>query len=374
MPEGFNVTLFYDTLAEAQGYLVELRYIDTAMEYLEREQASWWQRIGVIAPGADPLSVDFGQTFPFTKYYDVPSDWFHLPFADTTLDKVKDRLTELSHQANTWATAAMDEMRQRVDPYVWSCGPIIDSDCVQPISDMFEVLERRVSEDFGLLKHTIDSWRGDAADNFASNFYYPFEHTLRSQKQMLTALMGAIVLAKAIAESTQHSLMNVANAAKAALREQLQRAAATAEAERQESVMQALIIAGGLAGVVSGGFAAAGAVAGGGAGAGGALWSAAFSGVAGATQIASAAIPSGAAEEYLMKGSTAEQLNIALGKAIDKVKRIDTRQHDELLQMVDSALQRVEDLRTGPEDSDGQLIPRRPDIVDGVNADTFYLP
>lgn len=376
MPAGFQAKVFYDTLAEVQGYFAELRYIDTAMAYLEGEQASWWQHLGagLVQPKTAHLPVKFGRTFPFTKHYDVPEDWFVLPFSDGKSDEVSDRLTDLSRQANTWATAEMDAVRQRVEPYTWPSGPTIDRDCVQPISDMVELLERRVSEDFGLLKHTIDSWRGDAADNFASNFYYPFEHTLRSQKQMLTALMGGIVSVKAIAESTQHSLMNVANAVKAALREQLQRAQATAEVERQESVMQAVIIAGGLAGILSGGYAAAGAAAGGGAGAGGALWSAAYSSVAGATQIASAAIPSDAAKEYLMKGSTAEQLSTNLGDAIEVIKRRDSDLHYVLLETVDNALAQVKALRAGPTKADGQLIPRRPDIVDGVNADNFYLP
>lgn len=223
-----------------------------------------------------------------------------------------------------------------------------------------------------MLEHTLSEWKGDAADNFASYFYYPFEDTVRSQKQMLTALMGGVASAKAIAESTQHSIMNVVNATKNALCEQLKlaqaMAEATAELERQQSLRQTLIIAGGVATVFAAIFTAGAAV-----GVAG-LWAARFGIIAGATQIASAAIPDEGSTAFDIEGSTAVQLRDSLSDAISKIKTNDGDQHDSLLDEVDAALQRLEELRETEDGEWGRLVPIQPDIVNGVDGDSFYLP
>jgi hypothetical protein len=36
---------FQQKLSEVRGYLAELRYIDTAMAYMEEEKASWWHSL-----------------------------------------------------------------------------------------------------------------------------------------------------------------------------------------------------------------------------------------------------------------------------------------------------------------------------------------
>lgn len=369
MPEEvtYDGYALYDMLEEIQGYLAELRYIDTAMAYLESEDAGWLQESagGIITPGTEYVEVEFGKTFPFTKRYGFRSDWHDSPFGwwdDTRSERVNNRLNELGGEATSWAETEVENIRERIKPYTWFLGSHFESNIVEPIQTMHETLEDQVSEDFGLLQHTLSEWKGDAADNFASNFYYPFEHTLRSQKQMLVALIGGLVGAKAIAESTQHSIMTLVHCAKESLLQQLEIAQATAKLERQQSQYNAVIIAVGAATVFGGIFS------------GGSLWALGFAAAAGGATIASTTVPVDGATEYLFQGSTAAELIEELDKGIGTVKTNDSDQHQSLLDEVDTALRRVETLRGGPDGDDGRLIPIRPDIVDGVDADTFYMP
>lgn len=359
----------YDMLGEVQGYLAELRYIDTAMAYLESEDAGWLQEYGggLITPGTEYVEVEFGSTFPFTKKYGFRSDWHDSPFGlwdDTRSERVNERLSELSGEANTWAEGEVESLRERIKPYTWFYGELFESNVLMPIETMHTSLEDDVSEDFGLLQHSLSEWKGDAADNFASRFYFPFEHTLRSQKQMLTALMGGLVGAKAVAESTQHSIMTLVHCTKEALLQQLEIAQVTAKLERQQSKYNAMIIAVGAATVFGGIFS------------GGSLWAIGFAAAAGGATIASTTIPTDGATEYLLEGSTAAELVEQLDTGIGTVITNDTDQHATLQDEVDTALRRVESLRGSPDpdNDDGQLIPIRPDIVDGVDADTFYMP
>lgn len=48
--------------------------------------------------------------------------------------------------------------------------------------------------------------------------------------------------------------------------------------------------------------------------------------------------------------------------------------HEALHEEVRAALSRVRELRGSADDEDGRLIPIRPDIVNGVDADNFYQP
>jgi len=183
--------------------------------------------------------------------------------------------------------------------------------------------------------------------------------------------MGGIVAAKAIAESTQHSLMNVAHATKLALREQLQLAQAAATLERQQSAQDTLIIAGGLATVFGAVLSAVPAVA---AGSTSGLWSASLSVVAGGAQLATLGIPQEGAEPYTIEGGTAEALLASLSEAVDLIKNNDDDQHDKLLHEINAVMGRVEILRGGDDGEDARLIPIRPDLVDGVDSESFYVP
>jgi hypothetical protein len=357
----------YEMLEEVQGYLAELRYIDSAMAYLESEDAGWLQEYGggIITPGTEYVDVEFGKTFPFTKRYGFRSDWHDSLFGlwdDTRSERVNERLNELAGGATSWAETGVESVREGIKPYTWFSGGLYESDVLTPIETMHQSLEDEVSDDFGLLQHSLSDWKGDAADNFASNFYFPFEHTLRSQKQMLAALLGGLASAKAVAESTQHSIMTLVHCTKEALLQQLEIAHVTAKLERQQSQYNAMIIAVGattvFAGILSGG----------------SLWAVGFAAAAGGATIASTTIPTDAATEYVLQGSTAEELLNGLLDGISTVKTNDGQQHGTLLDEVNATLTRVGTLRGGPEGEDGRLIPIQPDIIDGVDGSTFYMP
>jgi hypothetical protein len=350
----------YDLLGEIQGLFAELRYIDTALDYLEGEEAGWLQEYlgGIVTPGTEYLEVEFGQTYPFTKRYTVPSDWYDSPFGifdDTRSERIRGRLGELGDEAGEWAATQIEDVKQRIEPFTWPQGDLYESDCLAPVGEMHALLEDQVSEDFGLLQHTISDWKGNAADNFASYFYFPFEHTVRSQKQMLTALMGGIAAAKAIAESSQHSIMNVVNATKAVLRAQLELAQATAARERRQSQQRALILVGGTAtvfvGIITAGAAAGSAAA---------LWIASFEVIAGSTQLATLAIPDGGATEFNVQGSTAQGIRDSLMNALGQIKENDADEHEVLAGEIEAVLSRVDTLRGGPDGEDGRLVPISP--------------
>lgn len=352
---------FYRELTEVQGYLAELRYIDTGMAYLEEEEARWWQGLDLVGPGSFYIEIDFGTTFPFKKKYRVPDDHIHFFWEDSKKERFVDRLRALAEEANTWAADEIKAIIDRVRPFTWPTGLLYKNNCIDPVLAAHDTLDDEVSVDFGRLEHSLGSWEGDAADNFATNFYNPFEHTLRSQKQLLTALAGGITAAKAIAESTQHSLMNVVHFTREALREQLELCQARAELARQESIRNVSIIAGGAA-TVFGGFIS-----------GGGLWAIGAGVVAGGVSIASTAIPDGGWIALDLHGATAADLLSSMSDAIGLVVRNDSYQHEKLGEEIQMVLDRVDALRASDRE-DGRLIPVQPNIISGVDGTDFYLP
>ncbi|ROO60276.1 hypothetical protein EDC02_2135 [Micromonospora sp. Llam0] len=360
----FNPREFHRKLSEIQGYFAELYYIDTAMAFLEKEEASWWHQTPV-GPGTHYIEARFGTTFPFTKIYHVPADYVRLPWHESRKEEVEEHLQTLANDAETWAATEVNAITTRVKPYTWPVGAWYESQCIQPILSAHDMLTDEVSADFGKLSHSLGNWEGDAADNFATNFYNPFEHTLRSQKQLLTALAAGVTAAKAIAESTQHSLINVVHYTGEALREQLELAQSMAELARQESLRNILVIAGGAATVFGGILGGATATAGG-------LWVASSGVVAGGVSIAATTIPDGGWAALDLQGSTAADLLRSVSDAIGQIIENDSDQHAALRDVTQEALNRVDSLRSG--DEDGRLIPVEPNILSGVDGTDFYLP
>ena len=98
-------------LGEVQGYLAELRYIDTAMRYLAEQEASGGERVLktlLTQKDVHYIEVEFGRTFPFTKTYEVSRDWFDGPFDDTREERIRARLAELATEADEWAAAEIE--------------------------------------------------------------------------------------------------------------------------------------------------------------------------------------------------------------------------------------------------------------------------
>jgi hypothetical protein len=357
----YDPSEFQQKLSAVQGYLAELRYIDTAMAYMEDEKANWWYSLAPFVGTTSHIEVEYGTTFPFTKRYEVPEDRFL--WEDSRKGQVESRLRVLAEEANGWAADGIDDIARRVEPFTWPVGPLYESECVAPVLTAHEDLAWGVSNDFGLLRHSLGRWEGAAADNFADRFYHPFEYTLDSQKRLLLALAGGITSAKAIAESTQHSLMNVVHYTREALREQLQLAAAKAELARQESLRNTLII-GGATAAVFGTIITAGT----------GLWGISLATAASSGSIASTTIPDGGWVALTLRGATAADLLGAMSAAINQIDSNDYDQHDELRREVQAVLDRVEAVREGSDGEDGPLIPIRPNLVDGVDGNDFYLP
>ncbi|MGH3679393.1 MAG: hypothetical protein ACRDT2_03795 [Natronosporangium sp.] len=363
----FDRDQLFELLEEIRGYFAELRYIDLAMQYLEGERAGPAQEYlgGVVTPGTEYVEVEFGRTFPFTKRYPVRGDWFDPAFGlfdDTRAERILDRLPGFAAAADGWAATEIDGLTERVRPFTWPRGTDYESGCIEPLHGLQTLLADRVSHDFGLLQHSLSDWKGEAADNFGSRFYFPFEHTLRSQQELLGTLLRGIASAQAIAESTQHSIMRVVHATRAALREQLQLAQAAATLERQQSRQRASIIAGASATLFAGLLTS------------GSLWAAGAAVFSASTQLAAVDIPGGGATVVAVEGSTAEALLNSLSDAVSQIVVNDSEQHELLADQIKDVLQRVETLLGGSDGELGRLIPIRPDIVDGVDSGSFYLP
>src|SRR5690606_19374508 len=207
----------------------------------------------------------------------------------------------------------------RVRPFTWLRPGSGESWVIEPLTQVHQRLEDDVDTDFGKLSGSLSNWEGDAADNFATYFYHPFEGILEKQRRLVGALIVGVEAADAIYQATQHSLMTVACHTRDALYEQLELRAQHAELVRRESIRNALVLAGAGASLIA-------------AAAGGGLWSIGLDAATGLSAAASTTIPP------------------------DAVRKV---------------LDRVEGLRAG---GDGRLVPIRPEIVDGVDGDDFYLP
>jgi hypothetical protein len=368
MPEDsqpYDRPLLYKNLSEVQGYLAELRYIDIAVAYMEEEQASWWRQVPLTDLSSD-LEVEYGKTHPFKKFYQVPNE-FRFPWQDSRREQVQNQLEVIAEEASSWAATEVETIVGWIEPFTWPVGSLYESECIGPVVAAQRTLDLDVSTDFGKLDYSIRNWHGAAAENFVTNFYTPFgEDILDSQQQLLLSLAGGIEVAKAIAESTQHSIMNVVHYTRAALLEQLQLAAAEAELARQESLRNTMIIGGAGATLLAGLIVP-----------GGGLWGVSLATVAGGASIASTAIPDGAWVPLSLQGATAVDLAKAMSDAIVEIEKNDGKQHHELMLEVNDVLGRVEPRSLPPTSGytdDVRLVPMQPAIVDGVDGSDFYLP
>lgn len=354
----YEIGELYRILDELEGMFAELKYIDDALDYLSEKEAEWWQGHGIFDPSAIHVEREFGTTAPFTRGYRIPDKWF--VWQDSPTEAIDAHLAELSRKAQTTAADDIASIRERIKPFIVTMDGYTEN-VIAPLENVHRMFTDELYDDFGKLQQTLGDWEGRAAESFADNFYNPFSGTLRSQMSILSALTGAATAAKAITEATQHSIMTVVCSIRDQAREQLQLRQHRADVANEESKRNALIIAGAgstiVAAVITGG-----------------LWSAALGTVAGASSIASTAVPSDASKKYLLAGNSFEELRDALSDALRVIDDHDDRQHEELQDRVEDVLERVEDLRNGTIDEDGRLIPISPELVDGVDGSDFYLP
>ncbi|MGH3681878.1 MAG: hypothetical protein ACRDT2_16715 [Natronosporangium sp.] len=359
-PITYDREAFYEALGQVRGLLAELRYIDRALAYLREQRITLGEEFWA---GHVSFQIELGRTAPFTRWCSVPDPvplpWEGLPWHTNAKEtEVRAQLAELAGEAETWAAAEISSLTERIAPLTEPIADRYESRLIRPLETVHDTLSYEVSSDVGKLAHSLGGWEGAAADSFASHFYHPFGDILRRQRELLTALAAGLAAAKAIVESTQHSLMDVVHQVRDLLHAQLQQRAEDAGPGR-EAARTAVIISAG-AGVLA-------AVA-----SGGGLWTVGLTAFAGATSVAATGVPDEAATDHQLAGSTAEELLAALTNAVVLVDTNESDQHDELAEAIRAVLERVASLRG--DGSDDRLIPIRPDLVDGVDASNFYLP
>lgn len=348
-------------LSEIGGYLAELHYIDQVFEYLDGAQSSWWETAtdGVLSAGTSAghhIWVDFTGTVPFRRSWRVPQ--LRLPWQDSMEDEVRQRIKAYEASAPQWASSNLESVRSMIAPLAHPAESVYDGDLIQPVQETLARLEDSVSHDFGKLRHSLGHWSGAAADDFAANFYEPFQHTLASHQRMLAALAAGLEGARAIVVLTQQSLMNVLHQIRDALLEQLHRRAEQATAEADKSVKNALVITTTAIPL----FKAQ------------SLWDTGLdlTGV-GASALATVAT-SETMRDHALTGGTAEELLVALTNAIKLIEDNSVEQYRALDTKVRAALARMEFIRDVPDGQDGRLVPPRPRLVDGTDSADFYLP
>jgi hypothetical protein len=216
-----------------------------------------------------------------------------------------------------------------------------------------------VSHDFGKLRHTLGNWSGEAAEDFATNFYNPFEQSLASHHRMLASLATGLEAAHTTVDLSQQSLMNVLHATRDALLEQLHKRPQQAAAEQQDqSTKHALIIVSAFVPVAKGRD----------------LWANSLDlASAGTSAVASGATPQ-PMREHALTGGTAEELLLALNEAIKVIDERSDKQYRELDEQVRGVLSRMESIRDTPDGENGRLVPRQPRLLDGTNSSDFHLP
>lgn len=355
---------FYRKLSEIQGRLAELRYIDVATGYLESQQAQWWEERPVGSH--TEMEFQFGQTVPFTRTYDIGmSTLFAMPWQETKEEEVRRRLGEIAEEASTWASDSIAALRDKVSPLTFPSRSRYQETVLAPLDEVHQVLALDVAVDFGLLAGSVNSWEGDAADNFKEYFYHPFERTLNGHKHIVEVLAGGVVAELAIVESTQHSLMNAVHYTSERLYRQLElRSLDTVDDSSTTILIIGAAVASIVAAVFSGGTSLAAT-----------LWAVSSTAVAGGLSVAATEIPDGIATTMDLLGSSAEALLGALEQAVGTIELNQGALYQKLAEEIRIALDSVREIRDvrGGEDY-GPLVPIRPDVVAGVDADTFRLP
>jgi hypothetical protein len=288
------------------------------------------------------------------------------PASGDPYDIIMNDIAGIKVWAARWGADNLETLKAMTQDVRHPPGSMYEHSVIEPLRTAHTILQDEVRSDFGKLKHTVDNWSGDAAENFATNFYHEFEDMTPSQERVFEALVGGLSTVKAIEESAQHSLMNAVHYLREMLLEQLElrQQQGNASQERREpslgdSVKAITILAAGAA-VLS-------------AAVPGKLWAIGMEAAAGGLSIAASSIPADAAAEFTLHGQTAEVLLGTLLDAIDAIKKHTEDQYEALEVELGTVRDRVELLRGGPDPDgeDGRLYPIRPAIVDGVDSDTF---
>jgi hypothetical protein len=361
----YHQEAFHQTLSEVQSRLAELRYIDRAIEYLEQQQAEV-ELEHRLSGNYFLMEVRLGETVPFTRTFSITTPYMTLPWEyppwetveDVKMDRINQRLDELRGEAGTWAATNIETVRSRVEPITSPSTTRYDDEVLNPIYDARVQLQDEVSSDFGKLRATIGHWEGEAAESFQTNFYHPFEDTVLSHDRLFQALYDGVVVAREILGAAQHSLMSVVHYTSARLYRQLELRSLDSSDDSPSTIPV----------IAATGFSLLSAVLG-----RAGLWVAGSEAISGAIALGTELVERGNSTVALL-GTSADQILFSLDDALRAILSNMSEQYDDLAVNVDTVLNRVRDLRDASDGNDGRLIPIRPALVNGVNADTFYLP
>ncbi|MEQ4301066.1 hypothetical protein ABNF97_06690 [Plantactinospora sp. B6F1] len=360
----FDYRQMHQYLNEIGTYLAELHYIDQVFAYMDGiESSSLEIFLEIAALGSAPgswVKVEFAGTVSFSRMWSVPPPFPpRLIWQDSIDEEIQKQVEEYKAKASGWASDNIESIRSMVKPLAHPTGSVYLNDIIQPVRDALARLEDFVPHDFGKLRHTLGNWSGDAAEDFATNFYNPFEQTLASHHRMLASLVAGLEAAHATVDLTQQSLMNVLHATREALLEQLHRRPQQAAAKQQEqSTKHAMIIVSAFVPMAKGRD----------------LWANSLDmASAGASALAGAAAPN-PMDQHALTGGTAEELLHALTDAITLIDQNSNEQYQDLHVLVSDALSRMEFIRDTPDGKDGRLVPRQPRLLGDTDSSSFHLP
>ncbi|MEE6260629.1 hypothetical protein [Plantactinospora sonchi] len=359
----FDYREMHQYLNEIETYLAELHYIDQVFAYMDGVESSSWEVAAEIASAGFAsgswFTVDFAGTVSFSRTWRVPPPFPpRLIWQDSVEEELRKQMEEYQANASGWASDNMASIRSAIKPMAHPVQSVYLNDLIQPVRDALARLEDSVDDDFGDLRHSLGNWSGDAAEDLATNFYNPFEHTLASHHRMLAALVTGLEGAYAIVGLTQQSLMNVLKATRDALLAQLGRRAQQAAAQQQEhGNKHTLIISSMLIPMLKVQE----------------LWDKGLDLVSAGTAAVVAA-SSEAMDEHALTGDTAEKLLHALTDAIALIERNSSRQYDSLDGEVKAVLARMDLIHDASDGRDGRLVPPQPRLLDGTESNNFYLP
>jgi hypothetical protein len=321
------------------------------------------------------FDIVVGDTFPFTRTVRVLDPRFggeetgpvtmSDPVAGDQYDDIVNDIAGIKVWAVKWGQDNLQSLTDMIAEITHPVSGMYEQSVIEPLRTAHTTLQDEVRTDVGKLGYTIGHWRGDAASNFKTNFYDAWEDMLPSQEHVFEALVGGLVTAKAIDESSQHSLMNAVHYLRLILREQLELRQQQGNADARGREISPLAIAKVIAILAGGGASVVGAAV------GSKLWAIGMEVAAAGLNVAESTIPDGVTAPFTLRGQEADDLLGTLLDAIDGIKDSARDQYEELDTELGIVVSRVETLRGGPDGKDGRLFPIRPQIVGGVDSDTF---
>lgn len=359
----FDYREMHQYLNEIETYLAELHYIDQVFTHMASVESTSWEIAAEIASAGFAsgswFTVDFAGTVSFRRTWSVPPPFPpRLIWQDSVEEELRKQMEEYKANASGWALDNMASIRSAIKPMAHPAQSVYLNELIQPVRDALARLEDSVDNDFGDLRHSLGNWSGDAAEEFATNFYNPFEHTLASHHRMLAALVTGLDGAHAIVGLTQQSLMNVLKATRDALLEQLGSRAQQAAAQQQEQGNKhILIISSMLIPMLKEQ----------------AIWDKGLDLLSAGTAAAVASSVE-SMDEHALSGDTAEELLHALTDTIALIERSSSKQYDSLDSEVKAVLARMDLIHDAPDGRDGRLVPPQPRLLDGTDSNDFYLP